>query len=409
MNLLDLNSSEREVFHVLQKRGPLTKHEILGVCDIKPSNLNRIIAYLSDEGMIAEEGQDISTGGRKPSIFDIRKTLFYLVGIEMSHLSVKVVLTDLKMRVLLKEELLRAPASPWDGETVMTVVLDFIYRILKKRGLSEKNLLCIGVGVSGTVDYRTGIIGQEDNVSFVDWPGLNIKGRLDERFSCPVYVDLGANTVAIGEYLYGSGQNCASLAVLGYSAALSSSFISNGKLVRNATNSENHFAHTIINVAGEQCVCGNRGCLQVYASLSVVVREVMRRIALGENSILDVNNFDMDTYRFISILQAAYAGDKVCIEEIQKSAYFYGIGLSNYISLLNPEIVVLTGPFVGYDELYFETAVNTAKNILAKKGITKTRFQKYTQLGKEKGSLAVSAAAMAFECYMDSPIVSRNG
>ncbi len=46
MNLLNLNNSEREVFHVLQKRGPLTKHEILAVCDIRPSNLNRIIAYL---------------------------------------------------------------------------------------------------------------------------------------------------------------------------------------------------------------------------------------------------------------------------------------------------------------------------------------------------------------------------
>ncbi|MCI8674341.1 MAG: ROK family transcriptional regulator [Lachnospiraceae bacterium] len=407
MNLLNLNNSEREVFHVLQKRGPLTKHEILAVCDIRPSNLNRIIAYLLNEGMIVEEGQDISSGGRKPSIFDIRKDHSYIIGVQMSHLSIKVVLTDLKMQILQNEERLRTPDCAWDGETVMASVLDFAYRALKKSGISEERLLCIGVGVSGTVDYRTGIIGPADHVSFLDWPHLNVKSELEEHFRCPVYVDLGANAVAIGEYLYGSGQNCTSLAVLGYSAALSSAFISNGKLVRSATNSENHFAHTVINVAGEQCACGNRGCLQTYASISVVVREVMRRIALGENCSLDVNNFDMDTYRFISILQAAYAGDKVCTEEIKKSAYFYGIGLSNYVSLLSPEIVVLTGPFVGYDELYFETAVNIAKNILAKKGITKTCFQKYTHLGKEKGSLAISAAALAFECYMNSPIVSR--
>ena len=406
MNLCDLKGSDKIVYNTLQKRGPLIKKDLVEKSGVGSSNCNRIIRMLLEERLIEECGQDISSGGRKPSFFDICKNRAFLLGIEMTRLTAGVVLANLKMQIMEERILERTPNLDWSGMKVLDIIFRYVAEILEKRNLSMQDILCIGVGVSGSIDHKTGLIAEINGKATLDWMGLNIRGEIQKKLGRPVYADLGANAVAVGEYLYGAGQECNSLAVLGYASSLNSALISNGKLVRSETNCENTFAHTIINLSGKKCVCGNRGCLQMYAAIPVVVQEVLKRIALGEECNLEIGNFDMDTYRYRAIAKAAYEGDRVCTEEIRNAAYFFGVGAANYISMLNPELVILAGPFARYDDLYYNIAVQTAKEILKRKGIVKTKFQKGTFLGRGRSSLSISAAAMAFECYMKNNVVS---
>ena len=66
-----LSTDEKQVFEMLQKKGPLTKKSLLTYFNYKPSTLNRIISSLLKNNLIVEFGQEESSGGRKPSLFDV--------------------------------------------------------------------------------------------------------------------------------------------------------------------------------------------------------------------------------------------------------------------------------------------------------------------------------------------------
>ncbi len=398
MDLRALTGDEKEVFLKLQKEGPLTKKALLERFGYKPSTLNRILASLAGRGAIAATGQEESSGGRKPYLFDIKPHEKYVIGIDISRTYIYAAVCDLKMNVRASKMIYGLPLTGYTPQNAVNSVSEAIAGLLDSFSISAADILGAGVGMVGPVDRQTGTTGEVESFRYNNWSRVPLRDMLEKALGCTVYVDNGSCAAVLAEYLYGSGKSCKSISYFNCEVGIRSASVSSGVLIRGAKDVEDAFSHTTINSEGELCYCGRRGCVRCYASTPAISENVRRRISAGEASIISA---PPEAINYRHILAAAGKGDAVASEELRRAGVLFGVGLANYVTLLDPEYVIIDGPLVLESGIFFDSAVRSAKeNAYASSRVV---FKKGGSFGYE--TIAVGAAAMYFEWYMGSPIV----
>jgi predicted HTH transcriptional regulator len=78
-----LNDRCKYIFSIIQENGPMTKNELINMTKFKSTTLNRNLKILLDEKIIIESNIGQSTGGRKPSLYNVNKDGFYIIGIDI--------------------------------------------------------------------------------------------------------------------------------------------------------------------------------------------------------------------------------------------------------------------------------------------------------------------------------------
>ena len=102
--------------------------------------------------------------------------------------------------------------------------------------------------------------------------------------------------------------------------------------------------HMTLDVNGDICGCGKRGCWETFVGPRAVERRVQRSLAEGAKSILsDMAKGDLKNIVFDDVLQAAQIGDQIAIDALGVVAFYLGIGIANLVNLFNVEVIVLGG------------------------------------------------------------------
>lgn len=90
---------------------------------------------------------------------------------------------------------------------------------------------------------------------------------------------------------------------------------------------------------GVACTCGSRGCLEVYASATAVVRMTREAGPRYRTSTLHTSE-DLTSEK---VYQAGMDGDELALEVFRRMGTYLGIGIASLVNILNPEIVVIGG------------------------------------------------------------------
>jgi glucokinase len=172
---------------------------------------------------------------------------------------------------------------------------------------------------------------------------------LESELDWPVVLENDANAAAIGEMWRGAGQGHRALICVTLGTGVGGGIILDGKLWRGADGSAGEIGHIGVDpFAGVACMCGSRGCLEVYASATAIVRMTREARPRYPNSILH-NTEDLTSAK---IYQAGREGDELAIEVFRRMGVYLGIGLASLINVLNPEIVVIGGGLSNGWELF---------------------------------------------------------
>lgn len=186
----------------------------------------------------------------------------------------------------------------------------------------------VGIGSPGAVNFETGeVFGNSPNIP--GWAGVNIKKSL-RALGVPVYADNDANCVALAESLFGAARNSQSALCVTVGTGIGGGLVLNGKVYRGSSFSAGEIGHTVIVFNGKECGCGNRGCLEKYASVSALLE------AAREHGYTTVQ----------ALTDSARKGEEPALELIARQAAHLGAGLASAINLINPEKVILGGGFV---------------------------------------------------------------
>ncbi|AWK52555.1 sugar kinase [Clostridium beijerinckii] len=364
-----LNDRGKHIFDIVQKKGPITKSELIDKTKIKLTTLNRDLQILLDEKIIVEIDIGESTGGRKPSLYDVNPREFYIIGIDISRTYTKIVITNLKLKII-EERLL---SHEYEIENINEIIPPYIKDMCTKLHIQKSSIVGIGIGI-------------------VD--GFNIKPLydvLDKELDAIICVDNGANAAVIGEYNFGFGKGKKNIAYINCGVGIRTGIISSGVLIRTINNSEDAFGHMIVDANGELCSCGNHGCIESYVSIANITRKFINEMKEINGSYL---NKKLNNINYRDVCSLAERENEVAMNIIKNSALYFGIALSNYMKLFNPELIILSGPLIQNSNLFY----NIAKEIAFKKCHIKNNNIQFSNGGHYKdNSIAMGACAMVIQ------------
>lgn len=371
-----LNDRGKYIFDIIQRNGPIAKSELMDMTKIKLTTLNRDIRILMNNKIIIETDIGQSTGGRKPSLYDVNPREFYIIGIDISRTYTKIVITNLKLEII-EEELL---SFQYNIENISSIIPEFIKNLCLKLHIQKSSIVGIGIGIVG---------------------GFNINplyNDLTKEFCVPIRIDNGANAAVIGEYNFGVGKGKKNIAHVNCGVGIRTGIISSGVLIRTINNLEDAFGHMIVDANGELCACGNHGCIESYVSISNITQKFINQ--MKQIKVPDFKK-DLNNINYRDVCSLAERENEIAINIIKNSALYFGIALSNYIKLFNPELIILSGPLIQHSKLFYDTAIETA---IEKCHIKNSNIQ-FSNGGYYKdNSIAVGACAMVIQKLKDREV-----
>jgi glucokinase len=205
----------------------------------------------------------------------------------------------------------------------------------------------VSVAVPGTVNISEGVVVKAPNLPCLD--GFRLGAALESELDWPAILENDANAAAIGEMWQGAGQGYRTIICVTLGTGVGGGIILDGKLWRGADGSAAEIGHMGVDpFGGVACTCGSRGCLEVYASATAIVRMTREARPRYPNSSLHMSE-DLTSEK---VYQAGREGDELALEVFRRMGVYLGIGVASLINVLNPEIVVIGGGLSNGWELF---------------------------------------------------------
>ena len=345
---------KRRIVRYLYFHGSKSAAEISKKLKSSIPTITTIINELITANVITEQGQGISSGGRRPILYGLQNNAFYILGIDISRLSTKMAILNSKLEIITPVESYSIKLKNYSNP------IDEIYQhainLIETSGIKPNSLIGIGIDMPGLVDSKSGT-----NYTYFNLKNSSIALSFQEKFKLPVFIENDAKIRALAEYRYGQAKNTKNTLIIHLGWNLGMGMIIHGKLLRGHSGFAGEFGHIPMIENGILCNCGKQGCLETVASGSALVRLAKEGLSTGKNSTL--NNFIENGEELIpkTIINAANNGDQFAISIISKVGFELGKGIAILIQLLNPELIILGGRVAEANQ-YLLTPIEQALN-----------------------------------------------
>ncbi|MCM3729003.1 ROK family protein [Neobacillus cucumis] len=278
------------------------------------------------------------------------------------------------------------------GENFSHQIISAIESLIKKEDIEMNRIKGIGIATAGVIDSKKKEILYANNLNLENFP---IGKVLEKKFGLPVQLYNDANAAAVGEWLWGSGKGKHNLIYITVSTGIGAGIISNDSLLKGSHDSAGEFGHISINLNGPLCPCGNKGCLENYASGTAIAAIARERLETGEvNPYLSAK---IDKLTAVDICTAAKMGDSFSIELLEEVGEYLGLGIINLIHLFNTEAVILGGGVMNESELILPSIRSTVHKHGIQSMVEQVKIEK-----SSLGSYAcVVGATGLFYCKVD--------
>ena len=377
------NELLKETYKLIHQHGPISKISLIEKAEVKPTTMTRTIEELLENKWIQEGGVGESSGGRPPILYKINESAAWIIGLDISRMTVRIVLTNLHFTILERHSItMTVYHSP---DVVFKEVNMVIEKWLEQHRISVDQLLGIGVGAVGPIHRGKGLITNPESFLAPGWERVNVIERL-AQFSVLVLVDNGANSAAVAEYvqhneMYSNILYCIS----GF--GIRGGVVSDGKVLYSNQGDTSAFGHVIVQANGKVCLCGREGCLSAYATFGAMVEEFGRMRGLAGVT-------------FDQFLKAVQSGDTEAVQAAKKASFYYGVGLANMINILRPELVVLHGSLIYDTSFFFE---DTVRHTLEHAYIPDTSLIKFKKGSLREDGISLGGAIQVFQSNFREP------
>jgi glucokinase len=216
-----------------------------------------------------------------------------------------------------------------------SLLLRTLARAIRELGGTEGRLP-IGIGIAGLVS-PDGEVRYGPNIGIRDLP---LASRLQETAGAPVTVLNDASAAAFGEQRVGAGRGRRDLVMFTLGTGVGGGVVVGGEVVLGQGGFAGELGHIIVAEGGRACPCGNRGCVEAYASgtsIGLIARE--RLVDLSVDTLLR----DEVELTGRGVTQAALAGDAFATSVLVEAGHWLGVAAGTLVNVLDPEVILLGG------------------------------------------------------------------
>lgn len=316
------------VLNYVRDRSPISRAEIARETELQRSTVSSIIDGLQADGLIVEIGTGDSTGGRRPTLLRLKTGTPVAVGIDLTPRTTTVALADLAGTVL---EKVSFPTSPNRDFMTQQMIERVLCLAAKYPGCSLK----IGMSVPGLVDHT---IGRALNIPYFNWMDWDICPAIEKATGMPVTIENDANATALAELWFGHDKirKTRNFVMVLVGEGIGTGIIFDGQIYRGEKGSGGEFGHMIVGLnAPVECSCGSRECWEAHASEKAIIARYRSHL-----SAKSLRQQDMDIGHLVEL---ALEGEENAVHSLEETARHLGIGISNLIVGLSPQVVVVSG------------------------------------------------------------------
>ena len=207
--------------------------------------------------------------------------------------------------------------------------------ILDATGDDDQKPAGIGVGVAGQISSDGMMIEFAPNLG---WQKVPLGANLARRLDLPVRLLNDVRAATWGEWLYGAGRDCDNLACVFVGTGIGGGIISDGKMLDGHSNTAGEIGHMVVELNGEKCRCGNRGCLEAYAGgwgIARRARDACRDPVAG-HLLLQLAGGDAGAVTAKTVSEAASAGDPLARRILSQADEALAAGMISLVHAFNP-------------------------------------------------------------------------
>lgn len=324
----------------------------------------------------------------------------YVIGVDLGGTNVTVLLLDSRGGIC---SVIKDKTSAREGPTVVLgQITSLVLALVDQADLALSQVRGMGIGLPGVVASATGMALFLPNLP--GWHDIPVAKYFKESLGLEVYCENDARMAAWGEKLMGAGQGFADLVCLTLGTGIGSGVFLQGKLWRGHLGSAGEIGHLTIEKDGPVCTCGNRGCLEMYASGRGIARRTREALVKNESSLLNqLVGGKIEEVSAATVHEAALAGDQLALCLLQETAEYLGLALANLANILNPEVLVLGG---GVTSGMGEMLLSPVRKVVNERAMSLNSqvVIKQAQLGERAG--AIGAAHLARLRFLEGQDIS---
>jgi len=341
-----ISLAEAEVLRALRRNGLTSRAEITNITGWSRAKTSQEVNLLVEKGYLVEVGEGVSKGGRKPRLLRFNSQLGYVIGIDIGATSLEIALADINGTILRRTVESTDVRHP--PEEILGRCSVLILEMAVAQGVHPEQILGIGIGVPGPVDFARGVLVAPPLMP--DWENYPIRNYFKETFtSAFVVVDNDVNIMALGEQRSGDAANVDHFLVIKIGTGIGCGIMCNRKIHRGSTGSAGDVGHICVDHQGPICRCGNRGCLEAMAAGPAIAEKAMQAARDGKSELLQkIMEENSGVLSPEDVNSACREGDEAALEIIRASGKMIGDVLAGLVNFFNPSHIFIGGGIANF-------------------------------------------------------------
>lgn len=304
---------------------PKSRAEMARQIGLTRSGIGVIVDHMIDEGILMEGEFITGKVGRTSVEIQLNPDIYCIAGVNIARDCCSIGMADFNgnIKQVAQIELVENCKNAED-------ILDKIYQtlfVILKNNPCKGTLLGIGITCPGPLDVKRGKILNPPN--FLMWENIDIVNCFRDKFKCPVFLENNANALALAEKYFGIGGAYKNYIEIVVDTGIGGGIILDGKLYKGENGFGSDFGHTTVNVNGELCSCGNIGCVELYASITNVLKYA--------------NQIKPDLKSWKQIVDLVEQGDKDAEMILEREAKYLAATITTAMNILDVESIIMAG------------------------------------------------------------------
>ena len=271
----------------------------------------------------------------------------YSIGVDLGGTNLRIAAIEQQGNLL--EKVTLGAESALSRDRVVADMCDAIQHVVSKYRDSGA-LQGIGIGVPGIIDLKTGVVRKSPNRP--DWVDYPVRAEIERRLGTRVMLENDANAAALGEKWLGAARGVDDMAMLTIGTGVGGGLVLGGRVWHGMIGMAGEFGHNTVEPEGALCRCGNRGCLEAYASATAVVRMAREAVASGAAPGLARAACANAEFSAKTVYNLAIQGDEEARRIFRRMGRALGIVLAGMVNALNLPMYVIGGGVSGAWEAF---------------------------------------------------------
>jgi len=297
----------------------------------------------------------------------------YIISIDLGGTNTRIALVDRSLRIKARV-VFSTKVYISRRDRLISEIVKGIFLLLKENCIKKSQILAVGLGVPGPVNFPEGKVYYLPNIP--GWKNTPIKDILEKKISFKVFVDNDVNLMTLAEAKLGAAKNKKNAICLTLGTGVGGGLILDGKLFRGASFCAGEIGHMPINIKGPRCNCGGKGCLERYVGNKYILSEAKKKLK-------------MRSINLEKLSELSEKGNKIALGIYNNFAENIAIALTGLINVLNPEVIVIGGGLSFAGNFIF-TKIRETIDKRAMPNQSKLVKVKKTILGKDAGLIGAA-------------------